>query len=572
MNLAPKMSVHAVQLALFSLLVCAPRGLGAWPFGVSDQNGGTKCVTCALVTGLVEQMSEIYNISIAESLSRFCKFLPTGLQEACVVLVDNYGPEVIEMLENKETPDIVCLGIGMCTKASGEVCHLFPLPSTHAKERIEAAKKRAATAEGRVGFPDLCNIPVVKPICEIFERFGNDHFPVDDVDGDDFSDLHTFRGTSWRGKDCSDVDAAVHPGRHTTDDAFVDTNCNGIYGTNPNTGKTYESELCEGTGQMGTAVLGDSVGAHFHIPPQWVTSKDISVEAFQDILFILENELDWPMLSSTTAYTNSTWSGISGPVDSTYLRMRELNRCNHRDYQNIAVNGARSGAMSEDIVQSFARNKTDNPVFIVFELVGNDVCSGHPDIDHMTTPQEFYANNLKTFRYLDAYIPPGSIVIANGLVDGRILFDSLHDRIHPIGSYRNDVTYAAFYDYLNCLQISPCFGWMNTNETWRNVTTERAMELNQALRDLVSNQTFNNFKIYYIDPPVQTAINQWVAQGGEAWQLIEPVDGFHPNQIGNALTTASFWELMQSTIPEVIPPVNPHNEEIAQLFGDQGGY
>ena len=422
-------------------------------------------------------------------------------------------------------------------------------------------------------FPDLCNISVVKPICDIIDRFGTDHLPVDDLDGDYFSDVPTFRGTSWRGKDCMDMDKNIYPGRYTTDDAVFDTNCNGIYGVDPDTGKTYESMWCNGTGQMGTVILGDSVGAHFHLPPAWFTSKDLSVEAFQDLFFILENEFDWPMLSSATGYKNSTWKDIQGPVDSGYLRARALNRCNHRDYQNIAVNGARSSAMADTIVKSFSRHgPQDNPLLLTFALIGNDVCSGHPGLSHMTTPEEFYANNLRTFRYVDSIVAPGSVLIAVGLVDGRVLYNSLSTRVHPIGSLHNDVTYSQFYDYFNCLQISPCFGWLNSNETWRNLTTDRAMQLNVALRELVANETFQNMKAYYFDPPVQEAFKRWEAEGGEPWQLIEPVDGFHPNQQANALETEIMWEKLQNLSPKVLPPVNPYNDQIEKRFGDQGGY
>ncbi len=36
---------------------------------------------------------------------------------------------------------------------------------------------------------------------------------------------------------------------------------------------------------------------------------------------------------------------------------------------------------------------------------------------------------------------------------GSILYDSLHDQIHPIGRTRNDVTYETLYGYMNCLQV-----------------------------------------------------------------------------------------------------------------------
>lgn len=556
--------------------------LGKPHFLAGDQNGGVGCAACTIVTGLVEQLTEIYNISVADALAKFCDFLPSGFREACTTLVEEFGPVVIELLEKKETPDVVCFAIGICKNETGQVCRLFPPPSFSSRlseemefqQRLIAARHRAHyLRHGVQSFPDLCNITIVKPICDIVERFGKDHLPVDDLDGDYFSDLPTFRGSSWRGKDCNDLDSDVHPGKHTVDDTVFDTNCNGIYGIDPASGETYEKKWCDGTGQMGTVLLGDSAGAHFHIPPAWLTSRELSVEVFKDMFFILENEFDWPMLSSATGYKNSTWPDISGPVDSTYLRLRSLNRCNHRDYQNIAVNGARSSAMADDIVKSFARNGVkDNPVFIMFALIGNDVCNGHHDTSHMTTPTEFYENNLRTFQYVDSKVAPGSVLIAYGLVDGRILYNTLHNRIHPLGSLHNDVTYSQVYDYLNCLDISPCFGWLNSNETWRNLTTERAFELNAALKALVANETFVNFKAYYFDPPVNQAFQYWEERGGEPWQLIEPVDGFHPNQIANELNTVIGWQLFRNYTPEVIPPVNPYNDLIVKKFGDQGGY
>ena len=46
---------------------------------------------------------------------------------------------------------------------------------------------------------------------------------------------------------------------------------------------------------------------------------------------------------------------------------------------------------------------------------------------------------------------------------------------------------------------------MNSNENWHNLTTERAMKLNDAFRNLVKNETFKNFKAYYFDPPIPKA-------------------------------------------------------------------
>jgi len=190
----------------------------------------------------------------------------------------------------------------------------------------------------------------------------------------------------------------------------------------------------------------------------------------------------------------------------------------------------------------------------------------------MTTPQEFYQNNLRTFQWLDAHMPYGTRVMTMGLANGSVLYDVMHDRIHPIGWLNQDVTYTDLYDYLNCLQISPCYGWMNSNATMRYLTTQRAMELSLSLEQLTLNQTFENISLYYVNCPVQGIFDVWTAEGGETWQLIEPVDGFHPDQQANALIADFIWKELEVNKSDWIPPINPHNQEIIAQFGDQGGY
>lgn len=145
--------------------------------------------------------------------------------------------------------------------------------------------------------------------------------------------------------------------------------------------------------------------------------------------------------------------------------------------------------------------KLDQPALVFYSLVGNDVCQARPDLSHLTTPEEMHRNVLETLQSLDKHLPNGSHVILIGLVDGRILYDSLHNRVHPIGSLRNDVTYEQFYDFMNCLQVSPCFGWMNSNETIRNKTSERAAQLSAALKNVAETTKYENFDVYYFDCP-----------------------------------------------------------------------
>jgi acyloxyacyl hydrolase len=170
--------------------------------------------------------------------------------------------------------------------------------------------------------------------------------------------------------------------------------------------------------------------------------------------------------------------------------MLQRNRCVHRDYQNIGVNGARTGAMKEKIVYTLSRNQTfDQPLLLFHALVGNDVCNGHPG-DPGTTTQEFYNNVVGTLDYLDTVLPKGSHVVFEGLAAGGFLFDILKNETHPIGA-----PYPNVYDFLTCLHSNPCVGWMNTNATVRNATTKHAKELSDVYLKIMNEKQYNNFKV-----------------------------------------------------------------------------
>lgn len=88
--------------------------------------------------------------------------------------------------------------------------------------------------------------------------------------------------------------------------------------------------------------------------------------------------------------------------------------------ENSAVSGAFCGA------QCYV---TQCPVGILF------FCRNRDTLAHMTTPKEMLSNVMQALRYLDTRLPNGSHVILTGLVDGRFLWDNLHDRYHPLGKY-----------------------------------------------------------------------------------------------------------------------------------------
>lgn len=88
-----------------------------------------------------------------------------------------------------------------------------------------------------------------------------------DLDKDGFSSVHLcHRGADWRGKDCNDLLGSVHPGVAEIGGDIADSNCNGIYGKDATTGKSYENQWCQSHDTDRTLIFfGDSATAGFSI-------------------------------------------------------------------------------------------------------------------------------------------------------------------------------------------------------------------------------------------------------------------------------------------------------------------
>jgi acyloxyacyl hydrolase len=221
------------------------------------------------------------------------------------------------------------------------------------------------------------------------------------------------------------------------------------------------------------------------------------------------------------------------------------------------------------------RSTNDHPATVFLSLIGNDVCNGHPGSSHWTEPAVFEKDARILLAAVDAKLPPGSHLVAIGLVDGRVLWDTMHALQHPTGA-----TYKDIYGFLSCTGENPCWGWLNANETWRNATSERAAQLSAVYAKIEaeekdnSTRTYKNFEFIYHSVDWRGYIDNYVAKGGgrKASDLIEPIDGFHPSQAGNMLMAGSIFEWLEQNHPEALGPINPHNKEIAALFGEQGGH
>eukprot|EP01088_Endostelium_zonatum_P006138 TRINITY_DN18241_c0_g1_i1.p1 TRINITY_DN18241_c0_g1~~TRINITY_DN18241_c0_g1_i1.p1 ORF type:complete len:605 (-),score=131.95 TRINITY_DN18241_c0_g1_i1:49-1719(-) len=551
--------------------------------------GGVDCAGCTMVIGLLEQLSQVHNETVDKTMDRVCSYMPFILQAPCQTLILQYGAQIIEEIEqNHATPDVVCRTIALCTLPT---CNLYPAPSSSSWKQPIRFDSQPQSKQQSIQKPDQQQnrkYPTSRHapkqqqrsswtpwdwVWERIQRVFNTHKPFFDDDGDNFSTYFALRGTYWRGADCNDENPSIYPGRRSPPNpsSDVDYNCNSISGSFAN-GTSYKDLYCSSTPQYGISVLGDSATAHFHIPPSYITASLINSTSFSSLLDVLEMEGDWPELSAamgTNTTTAQTWAGSpQGPVNSMYLYNLQQNRCSKNDYQSIAVNGARCTSMNSTIIESFARNANfDHASITGLALLGNDVCNPHPGYDHMTPPALFQANIQDILKKLDTMLPKGSFVTIMGLIDGRILYDTMANRIHPIGSLRKDVTYKTFYNFMNCLEISPCWGWMNDNATARNETTKRAESLNAVYKDIIKGGKWKNFNVTYFDCPMKEVVTEWERRGGKAWELIEPVDGFHPTQISQALTAEYQWNMYQKGYKYLVPPVNPYNHLIRQKFG-----
>ncbi|NWH16329.1 AOAH hydrolase, partial [Grus americana] len=511
---------------------------------------------CVLVVSVIEQLAQWHNSTVKAAVERLCNYMPGKYHIIRHMLC---------CIDREMNADVVCHSLKLCKQDPGQpLCHLYPPP----KVSWLATCFNATQHGSFTGFSSVCAFPPLANLCEKIKYVIRNKLPFEDFDGDKFSTFPTLRGYHWRGRDCNDKNTTVYPGRRPDNwDVNSDSNCNGIWGVDPKDGIPYEEKFCKGADSQGVILLGDSAGAHFHIPPEWMTVTQMSAKSFANLPMAFTDELDWPQFSEITGFLNST---IGGWTDSLYLRLRRRNRCNHRDLQNISQNGM----LTVYLCSSLARNQLlDNPAIVIYATIGNDVCNGNRDtLAHMTTPKEMLSNVMQALRYLDSRLPNGSHVILTGLVDGRFLWDNLHDRYHPLGQLNKDVTYSQLYSFLDCLQVSPCSGWLTPNETLRNLTSERALQLSNVLKEIARSEKFANFDIFYMDFPLRQTAEEWRKMGGEPWQLIEPVDGFHPSQIAAALGTSITWQKALREWPQVLGKENPFNDQIEAIFKDQGGH
>eukprot|EP00164_Ancoracysta_twista_P005307 GFYU01007265.1.p1 GENE.GFYU01007265.1~~GFYU01007265.1.p1 ORF type:complete len:539 (-),score=142.02 GFYU01007265.1:238-1854(-) len=487
--------------------------------GAAEAKPGTVCVACTvLVSSLANSVRFHGREWVDKEAKEYCsKHSIKILRPFCEQILEKAGNEIIYLLEKRASPDDICQNYNYCKNPK---CKAFPDWPKAGAQHVEALLADYAKTSARhtpISIPDepmaFDGVDHHQMLLEVnqnirsswiddlihylekiiiklnpglkdgLERVVQEHLPFSDEDGDRFSTMERLRGTHWRGRDCNDHNAEVRPGRAALNgDMEFDSNCNGIFGQDKD-GKSYEEDLCANSGARGLIVLGDSAAAHFHIDPTIIDPTRFGPKILAELIPQAEDELDFPYCGAYTGFETDPSKCPPGDdtPDSLYLRLKKQNRCNHRDYQNIGINGADSKLVADKYIQSMARNQTsDNPALVIHAVIGNDICESKPGVEYMTTPEVFREKVLKSMAILDDTLPKDSHVVFIGLVDGDALYRTLANLQHPIGA-----TYADVYDFLICTEATPCAGWMTSDADARAATKGRMEELNAVYAQIV---------------------------------------------------------------------------------------
>lgn len=89
----------------------------ATDFQNARMNSGLECTVCEYALGWVEkEIAGNFTVSKIEgALEKVCGILPKSYTSLCDNLVESYTPEIINFILQKESPDVICKMIGLCS-------------------------------------------------------------------------------------------------------------------------------------------------------------------------------------------------------------------------------------------------------------------------------------------------------------------------------------------------------------------------------------------------------------------------------------------------------------------------
>ena len=96
--------------------------------------------------------------------------------------------------------------------------------------------------------------------------------------------------------------------------------------------------------------------------------------------------------------------------------------------------------------------------------------------------------------------------------------------------------------------------------------------MDEELHRISKENVFQNFKTKVFVPNWPEMVKVYVLNGGDAIDLFEPTDGFHPSQLQHEILAETVWVFLKAKFRYALGPINPHNAEIRRRFGDQGDF
>jgi saposin len=100
--------------------ICTTIGLCTGLTSLNKQvEGGAECAICEFVLKEVDSLlgANATEAEVLTALAKVCSILPKSIQGECVNLINQYGPQIYQLLINKVDPQQICTAIGLCTSA-----------------------------------------------------------------------------------------------------------------------------------------------------------------------------------------------------------------------------------------------------------------------------------------------------------------------------------------------------------------------------------------------------------------------------------------------------------------------
>ena len=119
---------------------------------------------------------------VVSFVEKVCSFLPSALSAECDVIVESYGPVIIDYIINKEDPETLCTQLDLCKRSSEEKQQPGPLKGLecaaceYLMSLVESVLGNNATEQEIVQFVDkVCTLfpSALRAPCEaIIETYG----------------------------------------------------------------------------------------------------------------------------------------------------------------------------------------------------------------------------------------------------------------------------------------------------------------------------------------------------------------------------------------------------------------